>query len=243
MPEFESLAARITAENAAIKQMFDFASTEPHFAPDATIFREQTEYVMDSLALTVQGIARLCPETAQMFYEAQATIPPHQAGVTSIPGWPAYNFFINRHTRFREDYFEAGTSPFLEVSPSSGSLKVYASYMPSRHEVKSSVEIVAEDSVGTQNIEGSTELNPDKAAFTYRNKDDYTGLVLSRKPKPEAPYLNGRPTTNAEVAATLYDPSMVRAFEEGGPYGLGSYLVWRSVRNLQELVELPPNKI
>jgi hypothetical protein len=241
MSKFESREARIAAENAAIKQLLNFANTEPRFAPDVATFREQTDHVMDSLSLAVQGVARLCPETAQMSYEAKTAKPPHNVEVVRVPGRAAYNLFIGRRKHSRENYGEGGS--FIEVAPSKGSLTVYASYVPLTHDERSSVEITTEDSVGTQIIEGSTELNADTAAFTYRSKGGYAGLVLSRKTDPEIPYLDGGPATDADVAATLYDPSMSRAFEEGGLYGLGSYFVWRSVRNLQEIVELPPNAI
>jgi hypothetical protein len=241
MSEFESFEARIAAEDAAIKQLFDFANTEPRFAPDVITFREQTGHVMDLLSLTVQGIARLCPETALMTYEAKTAMPPpHNREVTSVPGQPAYDLFINRHNRFRKSYFD-GSTPFIEVTPAKGSLTVYAHYAPPQPDEEWGVGINTEDRVGTQIIEGSTELQGDKASFTYRAKDGYAGLVLSRKTNPEIPHLHVHPTTDAEVAATLYDISMLRAFEEGGLYGLGSYFVWRSVRNLQEIVELPPN--
>lgn len=244
MSELKSLEARIAAENAAIAQFFDFTDTAPRLMPDVTAFRDHTGQIMDTLALAVQGIARLCPEIARITYEARRAKSVENPKFVEMPGWPAYNLFIGYQNRPGKSYStESSLPPFLQVSPSRGTLTVYAGCgLPSGDE-KPSIEVSTEDSVGTQIIEGSMELKPGEAAFTFISNDDYVDLVLSRNADPEPPHLRGRPATHDDVAAALYDPSMLRAFEEGGLYGLGSYFVWRSARNLQEIVELPPNAI
>jgi len=249
--QFASPEARIAAENGALRRMLAYAAEPQPYPLNAAEFKAFTDNTKDMLGLAIQGLARLLPDVAMMVYEVRQ--PDTTLKTFEIPGADAYQQFANRFEMFANYDFGPhatnGMAPIIRVAPQKGTRLVDAMYGPADFDSDFGITLETEYSSPRTPEEGSirqtecmTEMYSDHVSF-YLGNDWALDRHLILSGEHDEQFLDSVEATEAEVGDILRGEALSSALHEGGLYGLGSYLLWRSVRDLCEVTELPPNAI
>jgi hypothetical protein len=245
--QFASPEARMAAENGALRQMFAYAAEPQPYTLNATEFKVLTDSAKDMLGLAIQGLARLLPDVALMVYEIRQ--PDTTLKTFEVSGPDAYQQFANRYEMFADYDFGPhavnGMVPLIHVMPQKGARLVDAVYAPADFDSDFIITLETEYSSETlekgsiRQTECMTEIYSDHVSFHLG--DERLDRCLTLSGEHDEQFLASVDTTETEVGEMLRGEVLSSALREGGLYGLGSYLLWRSVRDLCEVIELPPN--
>jgi hypothetical protein len=238
MKEFIPNEARVLAEDAAIDNLFEFASSAP-LTSDPVVFGETVAQLMDSLCLAIPGIARRRPGQASFDYSVKdpqgKKVGQHTAG--GELAYKTFAHFASAETAFPE--FGPGYEPanqWLETMFGvEGSRIVEALYhaepLPEDRMVYiSTSRLVAPPKVHRRPTkpERYTEVMAGQAWLRLYSDTGYSDLTLDE----QAQLLRGLPTTEEEVRPLVADPAGRSALDKAGLYGLGTYMLRKAVLDL-----------